>query len=326
MSTSAPSESWESPSPPDERFLSRFRIFQLLVENPKISGGSGFILSFVMVWQGIGIELDGGVKTAVVVFFVAWTVFALTVYASNWWNNHRNLSVIGVIISAVALGFVWWAYLPDPPRAEVPIEKNVESRPPLEEIKQPEVKAEEGKSNIIVVGYNKLPTIYDPVARVFKEGFADQGMTALVVEFRNAHERDKVLSEAKNIRAHISFEPFEFYENLRKGIKNPKENVSGWQSVDDGVWLEEPQPLIEFARGETKTLILATQFPDGMFAAYSHPIEHRAGTQAPFPRLRMLTAGKYVVKVQITGGAHGEVYELHPFTITLRSEFNISYG
>lgn len=199
-------------------------------------------------------------------------------------------------------------------------------QPTLEEVKPPEIKADEPKPNIIVVGYGKPPTIYDPSARIFTEGFAGQGVLAVVAEFRNAHERGKELSEAKEIRAHISYEPFEFYEKLGKGIKNPENSTSGFANVDDGVWLGEAQPLVNFARGETKTLILAVQSPDGTFAAYSHPIELRAGISVPFPRLRMLTADKYVVKVEITGGVKGEIAELYHFTITLRPEFTIFFG
>lgn len=194
----------------------------------------------------------------------------------------------------------------------------------LPKAEQPEGKAEEGKPNLIVVGYGKPPTIFNFDTRTFREGFADRGTETLVVEFRNAHERGKKISEAKNIRAHIGFEPFEYYEKSGRGVKNAAEGITGWARVDEGVWIGEAQPVINFAPGETKTLILASPGPDGTFHAYGHPIEHRPGTIAPFPRLHMLTAYKYVVKVQLTGGSQGEIAELYQFTVTLRPEFNIS--
>ncbi|MDQ1590593.1 MAG: hypothetical protein QOG71_1220 [Pyrinomonadaceae bacterium] len=184
----------------------------------------------------------------------------------------------------------------------------------------------EPQPNLIPVHYGQHPVIYDPATRTFKEGLADLGVLTIVVEFRNAHERGKELAEAKDIRAHINYEPFKFYENLGKGVKNPMEGVTGFAGVADGVWLDESQPVVNFARGETKTLILATPFPDGTFGVYDHPIEQRAGVRIPFPRLRMLTADKYVVKVQLTGGAKGEIAEQYNFTITLRPKFNITFG
>jgi hypothetical protein len=177
----------------------------------------------------------------------------------------------------------------------------------------------EPQPNLILVHYGKQPLIYDPATRTFKEGFADQGLMAIIVEFRNAHERGKEITEAKDIRAHISYEPFEYYKKLDR-------NIPGFAGVDDGVWLGESQPAINFARGETKTLILVVPSPDGTFAVFDHPIEQRAGVNIPYPRLRMLTADKYVVKVELTGGAKGEIAELYLFTITLRPEFSISYG
>lgn len=197
------------------------------------------------------------------------------------------------------------------------IEKNYRSNVAQQPLVMPT--PETPKPNLIPVHYGKHPIIYDPNTRTFKEGFADQGLLTMVVEFRNAHERGKEIIEAKDIRAHIYYEPFEFYKNLDR-------NIPGFAGVDDGVWLEEFQPTINFARGETKTLILAVQSPNGTFAVYDHPIEQREGINIPFPRVRLLTADKYVVKVELTGGTHGEVYEFHVFTITLRPEFNISYG
>jgi hypothetical protein len=184
------------------------------------------------------------------------------------------------------------------------------------------------KPNVIPVGLGKPPLIYDPDKRTFGEGFADSKLVAVAVTFRNAHEQGKELSEAKDIRAHIGYEPFEFYEKLGKGqnVKEAENSTKGFTSVDDGIWLDEAQPVVSFARGETKTLILAVKFPDGSVATFSHPIEQRAGTSAPFPRLRPLIADKFVVKVEITGGEHGEIDELYHFTITLRPEFTISYG
>jgi hypothetical protein len=123
------SGSGETSSPPYQRFLSRFSFFQWLFEHPKFSRGGGLIVAFGISWEAIGKELDGGVKTAAFLFFVAWTFLALTVYSSNLWDHHRRLAVSGAIIVAIVLSFLWWAYLPTPQRTELAAEGNVEPQP-----------------------------------------------------------------------------------------------------------------------------------------------------------------------------------------------------
>lgn len=177
---------------------------------------------------------------------------------------------------------------------------------------------EKPKPNLTIASYGKLNIIYDPATRTFKEGL-DKGISAVVVHFRNAHELGKEITDANDIRAHIYYEPFEYRNNLN-------ENLPGFTTANDGVWFREVQPVVNFARGETKALILAIQIPNGEFGAFEHPIEQREGLSMPFPLVLKLTADKYRVKVQITGGANGEVYEFYVFTLTLRPEFSISYG
>jgi hypothetical protein len=295
------------------------------------------LLAIVGVLLNIGYEKFGaGVPDWL--YFLFWLVPLFMVLYVGWTDKRVKkfhpviytyprmslaiMIVVGAVIGGVIGALFWWGVS----RQLVTAAQSAPIRPTLEEVSQPEVKAEEGKPNIIVVGYNKPPVIYDPVARIFKEAFADQGALTLVAYFRNAHEHGKELSEATDMRAHIGYEPFEFYEKLGKGIKNAQESTSGWQSVDDGVWLGETQPLVKFARGETKALILAAQGKDGTFFTYSHPIEQNVGITVPFPRVRILTADKYIVKVQITGGSKGEIAELYHFTITLRPEFAILRG
>jgi hypothetical protein len=66
-------------------------------------------------------------------------------------------------------------------------------------------------------------------------------------------------------------------------------------------------------------LILAVQMPDGGFGgfdAFEHSIKTINGNELFLPKIPKLTADKYMVKVELTGGAHG--YELYHFLITLR--------
>ena len=64
---------------------------------------------------------------------------------------------------------------------------------------------------------------------------------------------------------------------------------------------------------------------DSGFGAFDYGIETTEGKERLFPRVPKLTADKYVVKVELAGGAHGEIAELYTFTITLRPTLNISY-
>ncbi|HMH46005.1 MAG TPA: hypothetical protein VK557_21125 [Pyrinomonadaceae bacterium] len=187
-------------------------------------------------------------------------------------------------------------------------------------VAQDQPKREEAKPNIIPVSYGKRHITFDPSTQTFT--LADAGILALVAQFRNSHEQGKEISEAKDIRAHIYFEPSEFYKNLDR-------TVPGFASVEEGIWLNEKSAVVSFARGETKTLILAVQVQDlgfGGFDAFEHGTRKMDdGREIFLPRIPMLTADKYMVKVEIVGGFKGELAELHHFTITLRPEFNISF-
>ena len=178
----------------------------------------------------------------------------------------------------------------------------------------------EAKPNIIPVRFRKLYITYDPPTRIFKE--ADTGIPAIAAQFRNAHEQGKQISEAKDIRAHVYFEPFDFYKKLDRSIP-------GFANVEEGIWLNEKNALVNFERGETKTLILVIQMQDGKFGgfdAFEHQLRTVDGRELFLPKIPMLTADKYMVKVEITSGVKGELAELHHFIITLRPEFNISSG
>jgi hypothetical protein len=192
---------------------------------------------------------------------------------------------------------------------------------------QEEVKVEEPKPNLIPVGYRKLHVVFDPATQTFKEG--DNGILTLVALFSNEHERGKQLSEAEDIRARISFEPSEYYEKLGKGIKDAEKSTTGFASVREGIWLNEKQSVVNFSRGETKTLIIAVQMQDdlgfGSFDAFEHSTATRNGREIYLPKIPKLTADKYVVKVVLSGGARGDIDELYHFTVTLRPEFNISF-
>lgn len=126
---SALAELGEPPSRPDERLLSRFRLFQWLVKNPKATGLGGLGLSFGIFLWGIGTELDGGLKTAAAAFFFAWTVFVFAVYASSWWVKRRSLAATLILTLGIGLIGVWRAYLPAPPLAESADENHVEQQP-----------------------------------------------------------------------------------------------------------------------------------------------------------------------------------------------------
>ncbi|HEV7889005.1 MAG TPA: hypothetical protein VGP08_00130 [Pyrinomonadaceae bacterium] len=86
-------------------------------------------MALKIAWEAIQTELNGGLKTAVAVFFIAWTFFAIAIYISSWWEKRRGLAICVGIVVFVGLGFTWWAYLPTPPRAEMAVENNAESRP-----------------------------------------------------------------------------------------------------------------------------------------------------------------------------------------------------
>ena len=179
---------------------------------------------------------------------------------------------------------------------------------------------DEAKPNITPVGYQNTYITYDPSTQTFKE--ADTGIPALVAQFRNAHQQGKEISEGRDIRARIGFEPFDFYKKLDR-------TIPGFANVAEGIWLNEKNALVNFTKGETKTLILAVKMQDGRFGGfdwYEHQMQTIDGRELFLPKIPVLTADKYVVKVQITGGVKGEIADLHHFTITLRPEFTISFG
>jgi hypothetical protein len=178
----------------------------------------------------------------------------------------------------------------------------------------------EAKPNIIPVSFRKLYITYDPPTQTFRE--ADAGILAVAAQFRNAHEQGKQICDAKDIRAHVYFEPFDFYKNLDR-------TIPGFANVEEGIWLNEKTALVNFERGETKTLVLVIQMQGekfGGFDAFEHQMRTLDGRELFLPKIPILTADKYLVKVQITGGVKGELAELHHFIITLRPEFNISSG
>lgn len=187
-----------------------------------------------------------------------------------------------------------------------------EGTPPVGTLQ--EVKVDEPKPNLIPVGYGKRHLVYDHVTRTFTE---DGHLLAVVARFRNAHERSRRIAEVSDIRAHIYYEPSEFYKNLDRSIPD-------FAGVDNGIWLDEPHCSVDFARGETKTLILVVQLADGEFGAFDHRIEKIDDTDRLLPRVLKLTADKYHIKVELSGGADGEVCELYHFDVTLRPDFNIS--
>lgn len=176
------------------------------------------------------------------------------------------------------------------------------------------------RPNIIPVAFGKRHITFDPITQTFQE--SDAGILALTMTFRNAHERDKEITDAKAIRAHIGFEPFDFYKKLDR-------TIPGFASVEEGIWLNEKSSVIDFSRGEAKTLVIAIEMlPHGYggFDAFQHSFSTRPdGSQIFLPRIPKLTADKYVVKVEITGGDKGEIADLNHCTVTLRPEFNISF-
>lgn len=240
-------------------------------------------------------------------------------------KKHRRLiytypivSLLIMIIVGMCAGgsfgvLLWWSVYRQPSTA---VQAVPTTQPIIEEVKLPEVRVDDPKPNLIPVSYGKRHIVYDPTTQTFKE--SDSGILTVVAQFRNAHERSKKISEANDIRAHIYYEPSEFYKNLDK-------NIPGFTKVDDGIWLDEKQFLVNFKRGETKTLILAVQMPDGGFGAFDYRFEKADGPERLLPRVPKLTADKYVVKVQLTGEANGDIDELYHFQITLRPEFNISF-
>ncbi len=235
-----------------------------------------------------------------------------TALVMNYFDRLRIGIALGVVLSAIvviAFGrYVW-------PTQSTTLKK---SAPP---ITPPESTTEKAAPNITTVSYGSRFINFDPSTQTFVT--ADAGIPALVIEFRNAHERGKEISEAKDIRAHVYFEPFDFYKKLDK-------NIPGFAHVEEGIWLNEKSAVVNFERGEAKTLILAVQMElaggFGGFDAFDHSISRRPdGTEVFLPRIPKLTADKYVVKVEITGGTKGEIAELYYFTMTLRPKFDVSF-
>jgi hypothetical protein len=104
------------------RMLNRFRLFRLLAEHPKIAGGGGLMLAIYLAWEAFGKEVDGVPGTAALMFFIAWIVFCLAVYISDWWDTYRKIAIGVSVIVLFGMSMVWWLYLPisagPPPRTE----------------------------------------------------------------------------------------------------------------------------------------------------------------------------------------------------------------
>jgi hypothetical protein len=235
----------------------------------------------------------------------------------HYYGRLRLGVVAGILIAFLtsALGWsVWPKPLSSEKEASLPRPSESASPPPTEF-------SSEAKPNIVPVGYGERQLNFNPLTQTFV--MADTGLRAVVAEFRNAHESGREISEAKDIRAHVSFEPFDFYKKLDK-------TVPGFANVEEGIWLNEKNAVVNFTRGETKTLILVVQMQDGGFGGFD-AFEHSTsrtpdGRELFLPRMPKLSADKYVVKVEITGGAKGEIAELYHFTITLRPKLKIVYG
>jgi hypothetical protein len=97
-----------------KRALNRFWLFRKLMEHPKLSEGGGITLSFVIAKQALDYQISGAVKTAAFVFLLAWAAFALAIYISSFWDKRRPLMMVLLIVTALGLFTVWWAYLPLP--------------------------------------------------------------------------------------------------------------------------------------------------------------------------------------------------------------------
>jgi hypothetical protein len=189
-----------------------------------------------------------------------------------------------------------------------------------------ETKVAKPEPNLLPVGYRKLFIGFNPATQTFIE--ADKGIPAVVALFTNDTERGKTISEAKEIRARIIFEPSEFYEKLNKGINDAEKTTTGFASVVEGIWLNERQSVVHFSRGETKTLIIAIQMQGdlgfGGFEGFGHSTSIRDGMEIFLPKIPILTADKYFVKVVLSGGESGDISELFHCTLLLRPEFKIS--
>jgi hypothetical protein len=176
-------------------------------------------------------------------------------------------------------------------------------RPDVTQQPMPTPTPDEPKPNITPVGFRKLHITYDPVSQAYTE--ADTGILAVVAFFRNAHDFGKAISEAKEIRAHIIYQPSEYYEKLRKGVKDAEKTTPGFAGVNDGIWLNEKNPVVNFARGETKALVMAIELPTGGFGgfdAFGHTFSNVNGIRIYIPTIPIMSADKYLVRVFITGG------------------------
>jgi len=107
-----------------ERKLNRFQWFRWFMGQRKLvrnlSGGGGLALALWLAYEALGKELDGAVKTAAVMFFAAWAVFAFALYISDWWNKYRVLTRCSIVIVLIGAVLFWWAYLASPPVSILP--------------------------------------------------------------------------------------------------------------------------------------------------------------------------------------------------------------
>lgn len=286
---------------------------------------------WAFVGASIGMASIAEYAVAIVLLVVAFVPFAIQIHE---WSGHiqrrwllgivKGIWCVGVIGMLLFFGVAFYKMKASKPwsnllaGSEAPPAAN-HTPTPAAQVSEPI--ADTPKPNIIPVSFGERHLRFDPSTKTFMT--ADTGIRALVAEFRNAHERGKEIIEGKDIRAHIYFEPFDFYKKLDK-------NIPGFAHVEEGIWLNEKSAVVNFARGEAKTLVLVVELePNGVggFDAFDHSISKRPdGTEVLLPRVPKITANKYVVKVEITGGAKGEIAELYHFTITLRPKLTISFG
>ena len=115
-----------------DRWLARFAWFRWLREHPngrKASGGGGVVLSLYIAKQALDYEINGAIKTALLVFLAAWAVFAFAIYVSNVWDKRRPLVTAGWLIVGLIFFGVWWGYLPSPPNQLKQESKAIQGEP-----------------------------------------------------------------------------------------------------------------------------------------------------------------------------------------------------
>lgn len=243
------------------------------------------------------------------------TLFAI--YACDTWPSYAwivlGISVtFGFVFTGLYFGTLWIFKIWDRALSSSDTQRSLTGQ---QEVTPREIKSDEPKPNLIPIGYGKRCIVPGVANLTFTED-GDQHIPAVVAQFRNTNDRSKRIEEARDIRAHIYFTPVDYYKDV-------KQEMVGGAKVDDGIWLDEKDCVINFARGQTKTLIIAVQCGSEILT-FQHRIVSEDGVDRLLPRMSTLTADKYHVKVELSGGAQGDVYELFHFYVTLRPEFNIS--